>query len=170
RLEGGCVMVGGGKGGKALFVGRTAVRLDEVGLATNRPSCLWPLPRDEHRVAEFPKGCRYDTPEGQAYLPPRQRPLPFAVRREFDSGGRLLLLADHSVFINEMMLKSDNGNVDFTYNAIEWLKGDNKERNRVLFVSDGNIETKLDIPIREEPVSLLDIQAKFIQDAKEKET
>jgi len=164
-----CVIVSPTKEGKPLFVGRTASQPDEVGLATNRPSYLWnsDLPEHVRRVAEFPIGCRYDYPTGPRYLFPTDKPPPFAVRSEFGNG-RLLLLADHSIFINEMMLKSDNGNVDFTYNAIEWLKGDNKERNRVLFVSDGKIETRLDIPIREEPVSLLDVQAGLIQDANEK--
>jgi hypothetical protein len=55
--------------------------------------------------------------------------------------------------------------VDFAYNAIDWLKGDNKARNRVLFVHDGNIETTLDVPIREIHASLLDFQSSLIQKA-----
>ena len=123
----------------------TAGQPDFVSLATNRPSYLWPAPLlpDAQRVAEFPKGCRYDFPTGPDYLTHRQRPLSFAISREFDNGGRLLLLADHSIFINEMMLPSDNGNVEFTYNCLEWLRRGPEVRNQVLFVDEGRIKAAL---------------------------
>ena len=62
--------------------------------------------------------------------------------------GRVLVLADHSVFINQMMLPHDTNNVEFTYNAVRWLQGEGLKRNRVLLVVDGEIQTKLDIPLK----------------------
>ena len=70
--------------------------------------------------------------------------------------GRVLVLADHSIFINEMMLPSDNGNVEFTYNCLEWLRGDPKDgRNQVLFVEDGTINSRFEVPLKEVPDELL---------------
>src|SRR5205823_1025205 len=51
-----------------------------------------------------------------------------------------------SVFINEMMLPQDTQNVEFATNAVTWLKGG--QRQRVLFVEEGRIETKLEIPLK----------------------
>jgi hypothetical protein len=163
-----CIIVTPTLQGLPLFIQRTAGLSAESGVATNRSSYLLNLPLTENtqRVAEFPRGCRYDSRVGPPYLLLWDEPPPFAVR--FDAGdGRLLLLADHSIFINEMMLKQDTFNVDFAYNALDWLKGDNKERNRVLFVYDGQIETKLDVPIHENKISLLDAQAYLVNYANE---
>ncbi|HEY8506612.1 MAG TPA: DUF4350 domain-containing protein, partial [Gemmataceae bacterium] len=41
--------------------------------------------------------------------------------------GRLLVLADHSVFINEMILQPDNDNFDFALNCINWLRQNNAD-------------------------------------------
>jgi hypothetical protein len=49
-----------------------------------------------------------------------------------------------------MMLPKDNGNVEFTYNCLEWLRDDPVEpRTKVLFVEDGTINTKFDVPIKD---------------------
>jgi hypothetical protein len=56
--------------------------------------------------------------------------------------GQVLVLADHSIFINEMMLPSDNGNVEFAYNCLEWLHhGSGRPRRKALFIEEGRIET-----------------------------
>ena len=56
-------------------------------------------------------------------------------------------------------LARDTGNADFAYNAVDWLKeGEDGPRDRVLFVSDGRIETKLDVPLRQDSIPLVELQ------------
>jgi hypothetical protein len=80
------------------------------------------------------------------------RPPLFAVGGDLDEG-RVLVLADHSIFINDMMLPSDNNNVELTYNVVDWLRGENQQRDRVLFIEDGQIQTKFDIPLKSAGIS-----------------
>jgi hypothetical protein len=64
--------------------------------------------------------------------------------------GKVLVLADHSIFINQMMLPIDNGNLQFAYNALKWLRGDSEpRRTKVLFVEDGTIHSDLNVPLKE---------------------
>jgi hypothetical protein len=67
------------------------------------------------------------------------------------------MLADHSVFINEMLLQErngqpDNGNLDFTYEAIEWLR--DGRRDRVLIIEDGEIQSDLHVRLTADPQAL----------------
>jgi hypothetical protein len=73
-------------------------------------------------------------------------PLLFAVGGKVGQG-RVLVMADHSLFINEMMRPTDTANVEFTYNCIDWLS-ENKKRTHVLFVEDGRIQSKFDVPMK----------------------
>jgi hypothetical protein len=60
-------------------------------------------------LAVFPKGCEPPNPqEADAELP-----LPFAVGGPWGEG-RVLILADESVFINNMMMQNDTSNVEFS--------------------------------------------------------
>jgi hypothetical protein len=136
-------------------------------VATNWPSFLertvGPLPANVKPLAHFP----LDSVFGDWERSVRPVRLVFGLSCEHEKG-RLLLLADHSIFINHLMLNQiQDDNWDFAVNAVNWLKGDDKERNRVLFVYDGTIETKLDDLIRVTPVSLLDIQAGLVNSANE---
>ena len=75
----------------------------------------------------------------------------------------MLVLADHSVFVNGMMgfrkdnneatgYSFDNGNWEFTNRTIDWLKGGGPEpRTRCLFIEDGNIIDKFAIEIPQPP-------------------
>jgi hypothetical protein len=45
-------------------------------------------------------------------------------------------MADHSVFINNMLLQHDNDNFQFTLRLVDWLKG-SRPRDRVLFWERG---------------------------------
>jgi hypothetical protein len=48
-----------------------------------------------------------------------------------EKGGRILILADHSVFINDMMTPDDNDNLEFASNCLEWLTdGGKRSRGR----------------------------------------
>src|SRR5262249_49234461 len=140
------------KNAPRLFVPSTFGQTKFLGLVTNRPSFLWVghgVPRRAHVLARFPRGCWYGGARGQ-HLPRDWSPYTVAVSSEHGKG-RLLLLADHSIFINEMMQPRDTGNADFAYNAVDWLReGEDGPRDRVLFVTDSRIETKLDIPLRQE--------------------
>jgi hypothetical protein len=75
----------------------------------------------------------------------------FAVGGDLGNG-RVLVMADHSVFINEMMLQNDNGNIDFAYRCADWLRGDPaRPRDRVLYYEDGVVQTQFDIPLKDLP-------------------
>jgi hypothetical protein len=62
-------------------------------------------------------------------------------------GGKLLFLADHSIFINALMVPTDNGNFDFAYNALDWLTTNaygKRTRDRCLFIEEGKVTTRFD--------------------------
>jgi hypothetical protein len=74
----------------------------------------------------------------------------FAVTRKIGKGW-LVVLADHSVFINGMMLQSDNGNFDFAYNCVKWLSDSDKRRN-VLFFDEGTMVLDFTVPVTNLPM------------------
>jgi hypothetical protein len=119
-------------------------------VATNLPSMLattvFPFPGNlKVRVlAELPAKCGYEVRnfEGRTTRMTYQQKLPAVVGGFVgqEAKGQVLVLADHSIFINEMMLPSDNGNVEFAYNCLEWLHhGSGHPRNKVLLIEDGRI-------------------------------
>src|SRR5262249_47304379 len=63
--------------------------------------------------------------------------------------GRVLILSDHSVFINALLWQGDTGNRDFAYNCAHWL-ADGKQKN-VLFIEEGDIQDAFAVPIGEPP-------------------
>jgi hypothetical protein len=84
------------------------------------------------------------------------RPAPFLQSFRFAAGGawdkgRVLVLSDHSVFINAMLWQEGIDNLAFTYNCINWLTEAGK-RNRVLFIEEGTPQTRFDIPLKELPL------------------
>lgn len=69
--------------------------------------------------------------------------------------GRVLVMADHSVFINDMMLKTDNDNLAFAMNCVQWLmQSEYGPRKKVLLVEEGTIVPTLDFAFQELPVQL----------------
>src|SRR5262249_1607606 len=68
----------------------------------------------------------------------------------FSRSGKILVIADHSIFINNMMQLNDTGNAEFANRCINWLKGDNSERNEVLFYEDGQVKS-LEIELKRLP-------------------
>jgi hypothetical protein len=138
-----------GSADPALF-GSKELRVPAV--ATNLPSYIRQrflvLPRGMRVLAQFPDNCRY----GDSGNPWKPAPQPFAIGGPY-AAGRLLVLADHSVFINDMMLQADTGNIDFTYNAIDWLT-DKGKRNRVLLHEEGRINDDFNIPLKDLPPQL----------------
>jgi hypothetical protein len=141
--------------GDARLPGAADLSLHRV--ATNRPSYLkmeGALHAGLAVLATLPAGC---APVAEGRFIWRTPPLPFAVGGEVGKG-RLLVLADHSLFINDMMLQPDTDNIDFTYNCLDWLR-DGPKRNRVLFVEEGDIQTAFDIPLKDVPVPLPPLDA-----------
>jgi hypothetical protein len=117
-------------------------------IATNRPSYLGRVP-EISVVARFPPTC-FAPPSA----PLRDHPLPFAALLD-RQGGRVLALADHSIFIDEMMLQKDNDNFNFAFNCVQWLAAPegrrSPRRDRILFVYDGEIITDFGPPLPELP-------------------
>jgi hypothetical protein len=84
-------------------------------------------------------------PRGVDFQPEAEPPI-FAAGRDWGKG-RLLVLADHSVFINDMMLQEDNDNIGFAYNCLDWLREGGGRRDRVLLLEEGVVNSNLDVPL-----------------------
>lgn len=111
---------------------------------SNRPASLAEWPEGLSLLATLPEECRNIRP-----FSVNRRPLVFAVGGDWGPG-RILVLADHSVFINDMMLQPDTGNIDFTYNCVQWLTNNGK-RTQVLFVEEGVPQASFDVPVKHLP-------------------
>lgn len=86
-----------------------------------------------------------------------RRQIPFAeLVQAPDAGdepmGCALLLADHSLFINDMMLQSDNDNLEFGLRCVRWLS-QSGQRGKVLFVAPGRAPPVPPVPVP--PVAVL---------------
>jgi hypothetical protein len=120
-------------------------------IATNRPSYIsgratGMRARVDPRLkvlANFPASTFQEEP------PRVKQPYIFAVGGDIERG-RLLVLSDHSVFINAMLWQDDNDNFAFTTNIAKWLKDGN--RTHVLFVEEGEPKTTFDIPMARPPL------------------
>jgi hypothetical protein len=149
-------------------------RLQKV--ATNAPSRLvtsrWLLPGGIHRLAKLSILCQDDKIQ-EPHFVDENGPL-FAVGGTVGKG-RVLVLADHSIFINRMILPRDNDNLEFTAKCLHWLRGDvatpmealhaarsqagsgneimtlGGQRNKVLFWDDGEIRGDFEVPLKRMP-------------------
>ncbi len=119
------------------------------GLATNLTSYL---DVERHVLAFFklsvlanlPAGCVRVNNQGKTVVDNVPERLPFAVGGPIgDEGGRLLVIADHSIFINLMMQQTDNGNLQFGFRVAAWLNESGK-RKKVLFIEDGVLKGKVE--------------------------
>jgi hypothetical protein len=114
-------------------------------VATNVPSYLELERGHLPVVAMLPAQCRLENRR-------RKYPaLPFMVAGDVGDG-RVIVAADHSIFINEMMLPEDVQNVEFSEACIRYLCDD--KRNRVLFYDEFGLETKFDVPLRTPQISI----------------
>jgi hypothetical protein len=64
--------------------------------------------------------------------------------------GGVFALADHSIFINDMMSQEDNDNPHFAHNVVRWLTEDGK-RKELLFYEDGEVVQTFDVPLAYPP-------------------
>src|SRR5262249_27892627 len=103
-------------------------------VATNKPSFL-------ERSKELPT-IAFIRPQCRLESEPRNNPIRgdihFAQAKRYESGGKILVMADHSIFINQMLIppERDNDNLEFTMNTLDWLVigPDGQRRDRVLFI------------------------------------
>jgi hypothetical protein len=75
--------------------------------------------------------------------------------------GNLLVLADHSIFINDMMCQADNDNAPFANNIVHWLMdaGAGDRREEVLFYDDGRIQTEFNVSLATPPPASVPLEA-----------
>jgi hypothetical protein len=114
-------------------------------VATNRAGWLRPVEGERDRrlpiLARFPSEVR--VPTGPFGFP--MRAPSFAAGGPWGKG-RVLVLSDHSVFINAMLWQTDNSNLDFATNCMDWLR--ERKRQRVLFLEEGTVRERFDIPLK----------------------
>jgi hypothetical protein len=116
-------------------------------VATNRPSYL--LRSDElESLAVYAAICQEIAPQAPSEPFGARFSAVFAQAQRYDGGGRILVLADHSVFINSMLLplRFPNDNLAFATNCLDWLLlgPDTGTRQYVMFMEDGRIWGKDD--------------------------
>jgi hypothetical protein len=155
--------------------------IPRVAVATNKPSYLNMNRRrmEAHglaQIASLPAGCRPSEFAEWDLRGVRWPPLPFAAAGKVGKG-RLVVLADHSIFIDSMLYPQNNANALFAESCVGWLADGKHPRDRVLFYEEGVLRTKFDVlPVRnvdipippaEKLVPLLD---KFLADAERKDT
>ncbi len=118
-------------------------------VATNRPSCLVLRTSELKPFLSFPTDCRL---VGSSF-PLDWLIYPFGVGGKHGRG-RVLVLADHSIFINGMMLQTDNGNFDFAYACVQWLlqsEQPGQKRNQAMFLDEGTLFSTFEVPVKLEP-------------------
>lgn len=157
----------------------------DLRVATNNPSYLKQTDsRDKkwlifsggiHRLASLPASCVIDAPLDGLSASRLPDELLFAAGGMVGKG-RVLVLADHSIFINRMILPGDNGNMEFAANCLHWLRGGVSTpmealgalrshaegrnavmkligpRNKVLFWDDGVIRDNFEVPLKKVPL------------------
>jgi hypothetical protein len=106
-------------------------------VACNCPSYLQVRNPQLRTIAEYAEDRVVVEPEfGRRRFPGS---LIFAAAGDWDKG-RLLVLADESVFNNEMMMQEDNDNFALAYQSLQWLN-DAGRRNRAYFVDNRRTAT-----------------------------
>jgi hypothetical protein len=172
-------LIGAGGGKPDLFRRYPYPEKQRLQVATNAPSYLKlsrsSLPRGIQPLARLPKSCQVERRLPTFRIRPDEDARVDAKGRLFAVGGtvgegRVLVLADHSIFINRMILPHDNGNMEFAANCLHWLRGGASpmeslralnspnalqqlagQRNKVLFWDDGLIRDNFEVPLKSAP-------------------
>jgi hypothetical protein len=141
-------------------------------VATNAPSRLKEsrvrLLSGIHQLARLPAECQDASSHPNRPVRDKMGPL-FAVGGSVGKG-RVLVLADHSIFINRMILPRENDNLQFAANCLHWLRGGTStltealqaarsssldqlvgQRNKVLFWDDGKIQDNFEVRLTRMP-------------------
>jgi len=120
---------------------------------TNKPVYFLNRSRGLKTLATFRDDCWVDDRGHRVRLKDKvHQPAAFAAAGGFGhfGQGRALILSDHSVFINEMMLQTDNDNFNLAFQSIHWLidRGEGQpKRTRVLFLDEGDTITNFEVPL-----------------------
>jgi hypothetical protein len=123
-------------------------------VATNRPIYFVNKSQNLKTLAVFGRGSWIEGPV------PFLANYPFAAGGEIGNG-RVLVLSDHSVFINAMMIPTDNDNFDFAYRCLDWLQESGK-RTHVLFLNEAETVTNFDVPVTDLPPLPMDVLNQLI--------
>jgi hypothetical protein len=136
-------------------------------VATNKPVYFVNGSKELKTLAVFPPECLVDKDGAPTRLSKIGRqPAAFAAAGAIGKG-RALVLSDHSVFINEMMIQLDNNNFDFGVECVRWLmkRGEGLEpRTHVLFLDEGEVVTNFNIPIdmTDVPTPPIEVMNRFL--------
>lgn len=124
-------------------------------IATNRPSVLVAHPASPLQI--------FARLTPQIEMGNRRRFEDYAFMAGGQLGaGRILVIADHSIFINDMMLQADTDNFDFAYNCIDWLS-ESGRRKQVLLIEDGEIVTNFNVSFKPPPLPKLPSQEQVVE-------
>jgi hypothetical protein len=181
-----------GAGGRPALFRNPHPDQPDLRVAVNAPSRLdmrgWWLPGGIHRLAQLPSSCRDEAISVRSLK--RIGRIQMTIDDEIDATrsqsasllfavggtvgkGRVLVLADHSIFINRMILPRDTGNLEFAANCLHWLRGGAStplemlraannpqalqqitgQRDKALFWDDGQIRTDFRVPMKEIPIN-----------------
>jgi hypothetical protein len=115
------------------------------GLATNNPSILRMTGSSLARLAKFPQDCYFlaalRLPADAGYL--------FGSPKDAPPSGRVVALAGPGVFLNGMLIQTDNDNFTFAWNTIQWLvEGPKGLREYALFIHDGKMIDNFALPLK----------------------
>ena len=134
-----------------------------IHVATNRPSYLMKS-SNLRMLAAFTQDCtEVHTRSGYREPSLREENRRFAQSWRYDGGGKFLVFADHSIFINSMLAPRHvpDDNFAFANNCLDWLMaGPDGPRTQVLFMQDGVIWKKDDYNLKllaQLPVDLKDL-------------
>jgi hypothetical protein len=115
-------------------------------IATNRPSNVTLRRNVLKSLAWFPPDAHLEKSD-PALERGNSQGYRFAAGAEIEAG-KVLVLSDHSVFINDMMLQVDNDNFFFAKSCFDWLT-DSGKRDQVLFIEDGRAVTDFNVSFKE---------------------
>jgi hypothetical protein len=114
----------------------TDPKIGKLKVAMNVPATLVPesVPPQFARIPALPPNTFFPEPKKG-----EQRPADLVGVVGEVGSGRVIVLADHSIFIDEMMAPTDIHNAQFTANCLTYLRGDENQHTNVLLVVDGVI-------------------------------
>jgi hypothetical protein len=114
-----------------------------TSVATNSPSYIQPARWGgliRFRLARFPnrsfaQSARWWLPDGACFAVGGEGPEDGITSNDY----RFLMMADNSIFINQMLLEPKTDNLELTYRVIEFLQGPGKQRKRCAFFYEGQL-------------------------------
>jgi hypothetical protein len=125
-------------------------------VATNHPAAIHVTDFVGHfrfPLARYPRNCVISRDDGQQFLLPDTALFAiggFGPEDDNFTPYNYLALADHSVFINQMLLEPNTDNLELTYRVIDYLRKPNplnprdSTRKRCLFIENGRIVERFD--------------------------